>query len=272
MNVHTTSTKPVVDRNGAEAGRQLLAEIDLAHWYEPAAFKRRADHAAFDELCYRFQGRDDEPILGESAQQFAREGDSHPERYEFLIDWLRAELGASRPRLIVDAGAGPAFLTSRVRSEWPESRVMAVDLSPDMVQLAMRRYANRDINVVHADVRLMPEITPPADAIISRRMIHRVDDVEAVAGKVLGSLKEGGTFINYSFRRPTTDQEIEAFLAAAKLREHEPALHAAFVRAVLNAPTAAEYGRLFAAVMHKQGVRKAKLCLYPFDVGLVVTR
>lgn len=262
----------LVDPNGTEDGRQLLAEIDLAHWSEPPPLKRDAHHDAFDELCYRFQGRDEEPILGESAEQFAREGFSHPERYAFLVDWLRHELGASRPHLMVDAGAGPAFLTSRVRAEWPESRVMAVDLSPDMVELGMRRYASSNINFVHADVRLMPEITPPADAIISRRMIHRVDDVEAVAGKVLGSLKKGGTFINYSFRRPSTDTEIEAFLAAAKLREHEPALHAAFVRAVLNAPTAAEYGRLLAAVLHKEGVQKATLRLYPFDVGLVVTR
>jgi trans-aconitate methyltransferase len=257
----------------AENGRELLAELDLSNWNEPPwAIETAAVNGAFEDLCHQFNGRDDEPIIGSSAEQFAREGETHTERYAFLVEWLQAEIGSSSPRLIVDAGAGPAFLTSQVAARWPESRVMAIDLSPDMVRLATDRFSAVGIDVVHADVRRMADISPPADAIVSRRMIHRVDDIEAVAEKVMRSLRPGGTFINYSFRRPTSDREIDAFLAAAKQREHEPDLYAAFVRAVLNAPTAAEYARLLASVMTKQGVREAKLRLYPFDIGLVVTR
>jgi trans-aconitate methyltransferase len=235
------------------------------------------DHEApadgeFADLTVRFDGRDDEPITGAAADQFEREALAHPERYRLLQGLFETAVDQSPLVEIVDAGAGPGLLSERLTRRWLGANVTAVDLSPDMVRLARARSAGT-FNVLEGDVRRLREIAQrPPDAIVSRRMIHRVDDLHDVLGRMVDGLRPGGVLVNYSFRRPNSAGDRAVFLEAARVRSQEEDLHAAFVRAVLNAPTLGEYVQALQTVAAKVDLRQAKVLVYPFDVAFLLQR
>lgn len=265
--MQTLRERPLV-----EAGARPIVVLDL-----PAAVEYLTDSESpldghYAEIASRYTGRDIEPITGATAIQFEQEARNHPERYRFLVDWLVDALGPVRPHRILDAGAGPGLLTELLMNRWPDASVTAVDLSPDMVELARAR-SRSSFAVVEGDVRRISDIRDgPLDAVVSRRMIHRVDDLHDVLGRVLATLQPAGVFANYSFRRPGTLHARNAFLEAARVRAGEPELHAAFVRAVLNAPTLRDYAHALVEVAIKHDVSSIKLLVFPFDVGFIVTR
>ncbi len=66
-----------------------------------------------------------------------------PERYLTFADergrpsaGLVARVGAHRPRTVVDLGCGPGHLTSLLADRWPDSRVVGLDSSAEMVAAA----------------------------------------------------------------------------------------------------------------------------------------
>ena len=256
-----------------ETGARPSAIIDLSSGDHSVIQREDPADGEFVDLQSRFGGRDDEPITGKTAEQFAYEGSQHPERYRFLVDWLGQELAGVDPAYIADVGAGPAFLTNLIAKRWPRAHVLAVDVSPDMVDFARSYVADTNVRVVEGDVRRLSEIRDgPLDAIVSRRMIHRVDNLYQVLESTIRSLKPGGVLVNYSFRRPGVNQDRSAFLAAARMRSGQPHLYGAYARAVLNAPSLTEYGAALEEVAMRVGVQSVKLHVYPFDVGFIIRR
>jgi trans-aconitate 2-methyltransferase len=49
---------------------------------------------------------------------------------------LVAQVGAERPRAVVDLGCGPGELTLALAERWPEARLTGIDSSPEMVEKA----------------------------------------------------------------------------------------------------------------------------------------
>lgn len=264
----------IASRLGGESGDDLFTEILLSR-DSNLIFEEESTppDGEFEELVARFPDRDDEPIEGLTAEQFELEGTRHPERYNFLVRWLAKAAKSGEIKRIIDAGAGPAFLTSLLFSQWRDARVIAVDRSPDMVQLASERLASTPIEVVESDIRRIREIrSGDVDAIVSRRMIHRVDDLHAVLHSMVSTLRPGGVLVNYSFRTPGTPLGREAFLRAAAIRESHPHLHAAYVRAVVNAPSLEDYRAALLEVATKLQVKSVRLKIYPFDLGIIIER
>lgn len=66
------------------------------------------------------------------ATQYLRYGD---ERARPFLDLL-GQVGAERPRRVVDLGCGPGNLTALLARRWPGAEVVGVDNSPEMIEAA----------------------------------------------------------------------------------------------------------------------------------------
>lgn len=227
------------------------------------------------ELQEQYQGRDEEAIVGPAAEEFAAEARNHPERYTFLSKWLAKEFSRrSQPLSVIDVGCGPGILTQQIATELPEATVLGVDLSPDMLRIAKQDNELDRVSYVHGDVRdALALAQRPADALLSRRMIHRVEGLETVLQRMASAVRaDGGVMLNYSFRRPTEESGQRAFVKAASQRGDYKSLHAAFVRAVLNAPTLDEYVEACRVVGRNLNLSRCAVMVFPFDVGILMTR
>jgi ubiquinone/menaquinone biosynthesis C-methylase UbiE len=227
------------------------------------------------EIEEEYIGRDDEPIIGIAAEEFDSEAQSHPERYAYLAKWFLREASHRRqPRSIIDAGCGPGILTRMIAKDLPETSLIGVDISPDMLRLANQNNNSDKVRFVWGDVRNSLEIAEqPVDAIVSRRMIHRVDGLDYVLGRMIESVKaDGGVVLNYSFRRPTDEAAQRAFIEACAQRASFKELHAAFIRAVLNAPTLEQYIEACRYVGRRFDLSHCHIKVFPFDIGIALIR
>jgi trans-aconitate 2-methyltransferase len=64
---------------------------------------------------------------------------------------LVAQVGAEKPRAVVDLGCGPGDLTATLAERWPGARVTGLDSSPEMIERAIALGAGVDFGV--GDVR-----------------------------------------------------------------------------------------------------------------------
>lgn len=82
------------------------------------------------------------------ATQYLRYGG---ERARPFLDLL-GQVGAERPRRVVDLGCGPGNLTALLARRWPQAEVVGVDNSPEMVAAA-RALALPGVSFELGDVR-----------------------------------------------------------------------------------------------------------------------
>jgi trans-aconitate 2-methyltransferase len=64
---------------------------------------------------------------------------------------LTGQIGAEKPRAVVDLGCGPGDLTATLADRWPEARVTGLDSSPEMIERALALGVGVDFGV--GDVR-----------------------------------------------------------------------------------------------------------------------
>jgi SAM-dependent methyltransferase len=107
------------------------------------------------------------------------------------------------PNHIVDLGCGSGATGGAMRMLWPGARLMLVDNSPAMLDLAREQYSQTDgVTIVDADLGqagVMQQVTDePADAIVSSAAIHHLprDRQRELYGEVFEALAPGGVFVN----------------------------------------------------------------------------
>ena len=66
---------------------------------------------------------------------------------------LLARIGADRPRSVVDLGCGPGDLTVELARRWPETTVLGIDNSPDMIEAARKWDGPPGLSFALADIR-----------------------------------------------------------------------------------------------------------------------
>lgn len=115
-------------------------------------------------------------------------------------NWGRRVLARVAPRgdeTVIDAGCGTARLTAELAALLPRGRVLAVDLSENMLRQA-RTYASqaavRNIHLVCADLAALP-FKEIADGIFSTAAFHWVGDHDALFRSLFTALKPGGWLI-----------------------------------------------------------------------------
>ncbi|WP_218938458.1 class I SAM-dependent methyltransferase [Modestobacter altitudinis] len=112
------------------------------------------------------------------------------------VDALEVGAGSTVADLGFGGGAGLALLLERVG---PQGRVLGLDLSPDMVSAAGRRF-RRDVAagrlLLHAaGLEAMPIQTASLDAAITVNTIYFVTDLDGVLRECVRVLKPGGRFV-----------------------------------------------------------------------------
>jgi demethylmenaquinone methyltransferase / 2-methoxy-6-polyprenyl-1,4-benzoquinol methylase len=93
---------------------------------------------------------------------------------------------------LLDNGCGTGDLALELLQEFPTARVVASDLTPEMVMLARRRPGNEKINWVIADSAHLPFAYGYFQGVISGYLLRNVPDVPAVLQEQERILEPGG--------------------------------------------------------------------------------
>jgi trans-aconitate 2-methyltransferase len=98
--------------------------------------------------------------------------------------------GIAPDATVIDVGCGTGRVTEALLAIVPRGRVLAIDASADMVELARRRLGD------HAEVWcqdvLELELAEPVDAIISTATLHWVTDHDRLWRRLVQALRPGG--------------------------------------------------------------------------------
>ena len=98
---------------------------------------------------------------------------------------------------ILELGSGTGYLTEKIIEINPGASVTCIDMTPEMIDVAMAKKSLKGIKFILGDFR---EKWPDKkfDLIISTLCFHHLpdEDREDVIGKVRDSLKDNGTFVN----------------------------------------------------------------------------
>jgi trans-aconitate 2-methyltransferase len=98
--------------------------------------------------------------------------------------------GIAPDATVLDVGCGTGRVTEALASRVPRGRVLALDASADMVELARRRLGGR-AEVFCQDV-LDLELDEPVDAIVSTAALHWVPDHDRLWARLAAALRPGG--------------------------------------------------------------------------------
>jgi trans-aconitate 2-methyltransferase len=105
-------------------------------------------------------------------------------------DVLARLRGIAPDATVLDVGCGTGRVTEQLLALVPQGRVLAIDASPEMVELARRRLGDRA--TVWAQDAIDLELAQPVDAVFSTAALHWVKDHERLWIRLADALLSGG--------------------------------------------------------------------------------
>ena len=102
------------------------------------------------------------------------------------------ELDLAGDETALDAGCGTGQVTERLLARLPRGRVIALDGSQAMLDLAAQRLGNERVAFVRADLGHPLPIPEPVDVIVSTSTFHWVADHDALFAHLAAVLRPGG--------------------------------------------------------------------------------
>lgn len=125
-------------------------------------------------------------FAAEFAQRFM-DLNAYSDSIEKFCDWV----GNDQPE-ILELGCGPGNVTRFLKDRFPESRIVALDLAPQMIEIARTQLPDVDFRVM--DVRDITAIPEKFDAIMCSFCLPFLSKADAsrLIGDCAGKLKSGG--------------------------------------------------------------------------------
>jgi trans-aconitate 2-methyltransferase len=118
-----------------------------------------------------------------------------------LSDWQEREgialvdrLELSGDETVLDAGCGTGRVTRHLVERLPQGRVIAVDVSPEMLEIAARTLDADRVEIVRADLTELT-LDEPVDAIVSGAVLHWVLDQDVLYERLHAALRPGGQLL-----------------------------------------------------------------------------
>jgi tRNA (cmo5U34)-methyltransferase len=132
----------------------------------------------------------------EAWPSFRRQLPHAPDAEALLVEHLLPE----RLARILDLGTGDGHLLAAIRGRHPETGGVGLDVSPEMVSAARKRFAEseRVSFEVHDLMKALPKGLGEFDLVVSALAIHHLPDdrKRSLYGEALGLLRPGGAFYN----------------------------------------------------------------------------
>ncbi len=154
-----------------------------------------------------------EPEVMESADE-AWEYDQmdHSEVNRRFVDDLLAAGDVGRD--VLDFGTGTALIPIELCQRLPEIRVMAIDASHEMLDLAKRRIDIAQmlgrIQLAQADCKTLEGYQPAmADTVISNSLLHHLPDPQVAIAAAMRVLRPGGRLFIRDLARPQSQETLQ---------------------------------------------------------------
>ena len=123
-----------------------------------------------------------------------------------------------RKSLVLDLGCGPGNITERIASLWPETRVIGIDASSNMLRVANERqklknddYLSNRISYINSNISSLSKIEldflESADVVVSNSLIHHIHDFKNFLNALEIVSKKGTLHFHRDLRRPSSLRE-----------------------------------------------------------------
>jgi len=108
-----------------------------------------------------------------------------------------------RPFRVLDIGTGPASIPTHLRAFWPKADIVALDISPEMLQEAVKTDASRGarLRLLAGDGLHLPFGPAVFDVVVCLFTLHHVDHPEAFLQEACRVLQPSGLLFVLDFRR-----------------------------------------------------------------------
>ncbi len=117
---------------------------------------------------------------------------------------------------ILDVGTGTALIPIELCTRLEQVKVIAVDLSPEMVALARRNVEavglSKRIEIRKVDAKALPEADECFDAVMSNSIVHHIPDPFPVMRECLRVLKPNGCLFFRDLMRPESEERLECLV------------------------------------------------------------
>ena len=120
-----------------------------------------------------------------NAEHYLKYGDERTRPAADLVARIRID----RPAVIADLGCGPGNSTQILRDRWPQSEIIGIDNSPQMIEAAQRTYP--DQKWLLADVSQWTS-SGPVDLLYSNAALQWLPDHGALMPRLFGMVAAGG--------------------------------------------------------------------------------
>ena len=142
------------------------------------------------------------PWNGEHAQRFAKSVESMKntryvpfagEIYDFINKLVKNE----KP-VILDVGCGPGYLLFELAKFFPNSQLLGVDLSEDMLHIALEKAIKKGLNSItfkQGPAESIPINDVHSDVVVCLNSLHDFNDTEKTLSEIYRITKKEGIFI-----------------------------------------------------------------------------
>jgi malonyl-CoA O-methyltransferase len=141
-----------------------------------------------------------------------------------LITKITENLKGKNPASILELGCGTGRLTKKLRQQFPQAKITAIDIAPEMISHAEKTCA--DVNYITADaekhIYLLEE---KFDLIVSSATIQWFEDPEVTLQKARNLLKDGGLMALATFAEKTFHELATSFKEAYEEIGCDPKIH-----------------------------------------------
>jgi len=153
-------------------------------------------------------------VMDDHADALAYDVMDHAEVNRAFVDDLRM-LGKITGE-VLDVGTGTSQIPITLCRCLPSARVMAIDLSAAMLDLAMANVAHAGlterITLRHVDAKRLPLENDRFDAVVSNSIVHHVADPMDVLREAWRVLRPGGHIFFRDLMRPRDVVRLEALV------------------------------------------------------------